>query len=699
MQVFSLPQLLVVPLFQRPYVWKQDEQWEPLWADIRRLARLQLVPTGTHPTHFLGAVVIQASQQQHGSLQRGEIVDGQQRLTTLQLLLDAAAAVFEELDLPDLAAQLGQLTHNPQHFVTDGLSLKVRHLNRDAATFRAVMEGAAGSGQAETLIGAAHAYFAEAVTEWLQEGDLGVDQEARHRAQALVQALCFGVQLVVIDLQPEENSQEIFETLNARGTPLTAADLIKNLVFQRLAIEGADVEEAYRALWPFEEAFWEASVSVGRYPISRGSLFLGQWLVARLHEEISPRATFTRFKHYVEHETRATMAELLAEIKLEAAEYRRWHESAGDLHQQLDAPSMCVYRSAALQSEALKPLLIWLHDPRHNVHAGDRDAVIRWVESWVMRRAILRLASDTGRSMALLLHSLDAANGRSLDEVAREFLCGLTTNSSYWPADQELRLWFSTANAYRRYRRGILRMFLEAAEDDARGFSDPSRPSRTGTRVSRLGFPIEHILPQRWATHWPVEGPVQRIERDERVHRLGNLTLLTESLNSSISNGGWETKRPALARHDVMLISRELKDLPTWDEACIDARTHELTERLIRTWPVPEGHRGVEGVRDRGEADGNGVSLRALVAEGLVPEGSELRGRGGYATARATVLLDGSLQMGDQTYSSPSGAARVARDGRGVNGWWFWVLPDGRSLRDIWRHQRQLDPEAGFSQD
>lgn len=88
--------------------------------------------------------MIQAAPQRHGSLQRGEIVDGQQRLTTLQLLLDACGAVFSGIELSDLAAQVEQLTHNQQHFVTDGLALKLRRLNRDAAAFRAVMDAEPG---------------------------------------------------------------------------------------------------------------------------------------------------------------------------------------------------------------------------------------------------------------------------------------------------------------------------------------------------------------------------------------------------------------------------------------------------------------------------------------------------------------------------------------------------------------------------
>ena len=88
--VFMQPQRLTVPLFQRPYVWNLENQWAPLWRDVERLTNRLLVDPGVkHQSHFLGAVVLQQLQNPVGSLQTRTVIDGQQRLTTLQLLLDA----------------------------------------------------------------------------------------------------------------------------------------------------------------------------------------------------------------------------------------------------------------------------------------------------------------------------------------------------------------------------------------------------------------------------------------------------------------------------------------------------------------------------------------------------------------------------------------------------------------------------------
>ena len=296
--IFGMPQHLTVPIYQRPYVWNEEEQWGPLWADIRRIADYRLAGNGANATHFLGAVVIQQADAHPVGVQEFLIVDGQQRLTTLQLVLDATAAAFSERDLASLTGQLEFLTHNSTNFLrSDESSLKLRHTNRDRAAFDEVMVAEPPVDYTrltarDSLLARAHEFFAGRVGNWLDE-----DPERTHeRADALSVALQSALQLVVIQLGADEDSQEIFETLNARGTPLTAADLIKNFTFQRLKIEGADESRAYAELWPFETTFWEQEISVGRFTTTRSAVFLSQWLVSRVGKEIIPRSTYTRFK-------------------------------------------------------------------------------------------------------------------------------------------------------------------------------------------------------------------------------------------------------------------------------------------------------------------------------------------------------------------------------------------------------------------
>nr|WP_255533088.1 DUF1524 domain-containing protein [Nocardia sp. XZ_19_231] len=526
---------------------------------------------------------------------------------------------------------------------------------------------------ASARITRAHAYFADAVAAWLGVYD-GDDYSSR--ANALVGVLTSGLQLVAINLTAVENLQEIFETLNARGTPLTAADLIKNFVFQRLAAEGSDTRRAYAEDWPFDTKFWEAEVSVGRYRVSRGSLFLNQWLISRIGEEIGPQQTFTRFKAYVEHDSGQKMGVLLPTIKRQADLYEAWTLAADDKDRQLTTVEMSVYRMKAFEVELLKPILVWLHDPERALTGDTIDGVVATVESWVVRRMFLRLTtSDLGRVVAdiIRIHN-DAPDAELVDQVAKH-LSRLNVSSTYWPGDNEIRASLAAEAAYRRFKVARLRVFLEAIENRFRRVTNQPQ-------VPRRGYPIEHILPQKWKDNWPVDGPEAEIERGAHVHRLGNLTLLTGSLNSKVSNGAWDLKRDAIREHDTLLLnSRLLSSIgdEQWAEEAIEARTERIIDVLLAVWPVPQGHTGqVVDPRDKNQ---DWVEVKDLVAAGLLTPGTILTPRqGNWRTSEALIRDNGTLEVEGQSFGSPSGAGRHVK-GSVTNGWTFWSSrTDGDSL-------------------
>lgn len=697
--VFNLPQQLQIPLFQRPYVWNEEDQWLPLWKDVQRLVELRLSGSDLSATHFLGAVVVQAHPQKMGSLVVHNIIDGQQRLTTLQLLADATGAVLEELNLDDLAGQLEDLTHNSSRYVPEGeSSLKLRHTNRDRSAFDEVMgaelpidyEGLNHSG---SLITRAHRFFYEQASAWMAEPSEILPAE---RAHTLVEVLTTGIQLVAINLTEAENSQEIFETLNARGTPLTAADLIKNLVFQRLEAEGADTKQAYASDWPFETDFWEEEVTVGRHKVSRSSLFFNQWLSARTGEEVSPLATFNRFKYFAEHESEAPIKDLLPVIKQEADRYQGWIVASKDPTRQLTVVEMNVYRMGTTGVEVLMPLLIWLHSPVRALDQESIDTVVQAAESWVLRRQLIRLVSgDLGRVVVELMRD----NGSvAADEVARKIIAQLSrlnVTSTYWPGDDEVRSSLAVEPAYRRLRAGRVRLVLESIEDRLR--SETGQP-----QVARISAPVEHILPQTWETNWNVEGDEAKIDRANHVHRLGNLTLLTTKLNSKNSNLPWASKREKFKDNDTFLINSRLLDFSEgseWNEAEIDARTAALTDEILKVWPVPDGHVGT--VVDPLAKTSGWVLLSHLLDAGLLSPGTVLAGRGAADGSLTAVVTEvGTLIVDGKEFETPSAAAKYAKNVKSSNGWNYWTLPDGRSLSVVKREFTGAEnPEAGESFD
>lgn len=683
-EVFFMPQRLLVPLFQRPYVWTRENQWTMLWDDIRRHAELRLTGKGASP-HFLGAVVLQNQSASVGNLPYWTIIDGQQRLTTMQLLLDAAHQSLTLAGSETLARQVEDLIRNPEHFCRDTEDrFKVWPTNRDRAAFNDVMAARLPVDYAElphqaSRMTQAHQFFSDAMTTWLTAGS------TEPRAEALTHVLLNGLQLVVIQLEADEDSQEIFETLNARGTPLTAADLIKNFVFQRLDLPALESEAAYEKYWKlFETAFWEKEVGAGRNAMARSSLFLNQWLIAQTAEPIGLREVFSRFKYFTTHDSDAPMGDLLPTIHRAALDYQSWTEAARTKDGALDRLTLFVYRIGALDSEATKPLLIWLRDPAlEPVSADIESRFLTYLESWLVRRSLLRLSTQSYSDLvALLLQELKESPRQEAAVVTERILREQTSGNLYWPGDDEVRTWLATAPIYRRLRRGRLRMVLEAIEDHLRGY-DSDRPSYAGQRVARDHHAIEHILPQQWATHWPVEDLAARLARDNHVHVLGNLTLLTRGLNSKVSNGPWlgeDGKMAHLAQHDVMLMNKGVRTAGAtgWDEHQIDARTIEMTNMILKIWPTPPGHTGTHS--GTATQPTTYIGLDALISEGLLKVGQTLTGRGKFSDTEATVLPDGSLQVGEKVYESPSGAGHAVRK-RSTNGWVFWQVDAANGIR------------------
>ena len=692
--VFMQPQRLIVPLFQRPYVWNQENQWSPLWDDVTRVAeRLLKDPNGRHYPHFLGAVVLQQSQTATGSMQERTVIDGQQRLTTLQLLLDALHAELKAVGAVKPAMRVEALVTNAEQFCDKPEDrFKVWPTNRDRSAFNEVMGAVppvdyTGLGNQGARLVEAHRFFAEKARSWLQ---FGGSENVTVRAEAIEKALRDLLQIVVIDLTADENAQEIFETLNARGAQLTAADLIKNFIFQRLMEAGVNVEAAYERNWKdFETGFWETEMSFGRIRYSRSSIFLNHWLVARTGEEIVAREVFSRFKRYVDDEAGVPMAVLLEQLQRAALVYRSFVDETANSAGSIDRLGLFAYRTSMLESEVFKPLILLLLDPEQpSVPDAQFEKALESLESWLVRRMLVRATTSSYNQVAAeLITQVRKSRREVAGDTVERFFRDKSVASSYWPDDTELRREVGGLLAYTRLRRGRLRMVLEALEDHLRGWKGGAE-GLGGQRVARGKYAIEHLMPRKWQAHWPLaEGSADEGERDQLIHTLGNLTLLTGRLNSKVSNGPWNGKRAALKEHDVLKLNMELLHAgdESWTEDSIRKRTQALIQRIIEIWPVPEGHKsGFGAPLERARRK---IEIADLIGAGMLEAGATLYARRKKHHHRtATILPDGRIDVDGTPYAKPSGAANSI-SGKSENGWWFFLVsPTGkRSLSDIWR--------------
>ena len=277
-RAFPVRKQHAIPSYQRNYVWTRAGQWEPLWDDLRGLSRQTLTKGPVAKPHFLGTIITKQIPAQ-GFIDRWWVVDGQQRLTTLQILIAAARSAFNERGLAQCASILSNALVNPPEVIQeDSDRYKIQHKSSDYEGFSRIIE--AGLDDSSVLeekrlpLQDCYIYFRDSVTKWLA----GVPEEAHDRhATALTQAILDNLQVVDIRLDGHENSHAIFEALNARGEPLTEWEKTKNYILS-IAVRDDDPDGDRTYTDHLEQydsdAYWNKTVSGTRFSGKRIELFL-----------------------------------------------------------------------------------------------------------------------------------------------------------------------------------------------------------------------------------------------------------------------------------------------------------------------------------------------------------------------------------------------------------------------------------------
>lgn len=698
--VFREGQLLEIPLYQRRYIWDLESQWQPLWTDIERIARRVLAnPLEHQKPYFLGSVVIQQRPNEPGAVQRRTVIDGQQRLTTLQLLLDATHAVLIESGVEEEAGQLDNLIRNRIKSARPPFEkFKVWPLNIDQAAFEEVMTAEPPVNH-ESLVHSssrfvrAHQFFTEQVRQYLSEDGA---EHLEQKAEALVIALRESLKLVVISLEQSEDPQEIFETLNARGVRLTSADLIKNFLFQRLLMEGEDDSSAYNKYWKtFESPFWERLISKGRYVEPRLAIFLGQFLVSRVAEEIKVEKVFDRFKTYVEEEAELPTLEILKQIHAIATLYEEIIENSEKTEGPLSITERFVYRIHAMDTETVKPILLHLIDPSlPKVSDEEIEKTLLVIESWLVRRAVTRTTAKAyNKLFPQIVGELINGQRSNAGKFVESFFQQQKADSTFWPDDATVRRSLLTSGIYNILTRSRLRMILEGIEDEIRNPSD-QKVATPQQWCERGRLQVEHVMPRSWNANWPLLSGETKEDRQERINRIGNLTLLTPTKNAAVSNGPWfgdsprKHKRALLNENTTFLMNRALVDETGpegWTIEKIDERCSTLADYFLQIWPTPPGHSVNPQTENRMRTETK-ATVSKLLASGILEVGTILELRKGKSAGQtAQVLEDGQLRLEDgSAHKTPSGAAVYLRQ-RSANGWVEWGL-QGTDLRltDLW---------------
>ena len=577
-----------IPQFQRPYAWGEKIQWQPLWEDVCSVAERFLDRKGNDKMrpHFMGAIVLQLQQSNTGEVTKRLVIDGQQRLTTLQLLIKATEQVFQSQDDTPRATRLSKLTTNQEsHWGEDNSNeTKIRQSNSDdRAAFRAAITGRHSLNRYESLaISKAHEYFEIAVKDWLNIKP----EDRKARADALEEALTKYLQIAVVDLDPEEKPHIIFETLNARGEPLTQSDLIKNTVMYEADV--TDDPQKAKELWGmFEDQWWREEVDKNPH-IER---FLYFWMIMQTKRAVPVDRFAPKFQDYVEAKNREIGK---SSIWIVAEDIRRAAGIYKDIEEtRIPEIKISLERLKVMKLGVVTPLLLWLYTSE--VSQEQRRRSVEALESCLVRQILCGYSSNNLNNVVvatlnfledpskleLILKSLDKMTNHNFADPT-DIIVASFDLTGQWANDQEL---FDCLTS--QPMRGAVprkKMVFEAVEMYLRG--DKAEPLLDTAKLT-----VEHVMPEKWQQNWALPPDQDEIEainnRDKAIKFIGNLTLVTGKLNSKLKNNPWDEKQKTLDNHSSLFLNKQLlKDAPAvWDEAAIEKRSSDLAQIIMKIFP------------------------------------------------------------------------------------------------------------------
>lgn len=547
----------VLPHFQREYAWDK-EQWQTLLDDI--LSIYEVYDPDNEPEHFLGALVVVRDGMRSGTIPAFKLVDGQQRLTTISLFLCALGRLVEDSH-PALNKKIRKLLENADE---DGLiRLKlvptIKYGDRDA--YFALIEGSDISDGESKIVPAFNFVHAQL------QNRIGAGQLDPERL-FLVLVNC--IHVVFIDLDQRERPYEIFESLNAKGKGLGQPDLVRNYIAMKLP-ENAQ-EDVFQMYWSDIESRLRETRSVSR--IGELTAFLRHYLAYRTGVLVNKGHVYARFRDRMEREFR-TVEAFSDEIKT-LRRFAEYYDTFLRPEQEQDFElRTALERLSVLESATAYPFLLGVYDLYHQ-RAIARDElrdVLYAIENYLVRRFLAGERSGYTNKMFPIL-------GRELDRSRYVLSLKQALTRKNYPSDNRIRQVVTTAPIYDKRSPQRLMLILETIN---RFLSEGSG----GHTVLDDSATIEHIMPQSLDNIWK-RGLGQNWEEihQDYVHTIGNLTLVTQEWNSSMSNAPFSEKRRRLAGH-ALLLNRNYfsSDILNWNDVAIRERAEFLANSMLQIWP------------------------------------------------------------------------------------------------------------------
>lgn len=540
----------IIPVYQRNYDWKM-EHCKQLYDDLVKIIRQN------RKSHFFGSIV--SVQSESGTMEEFLIIDGQQRLTTISLLL---LAIYHLLSSGKMVSRNHQLTDKIlkkyliDEYEPEEKRIKLKPIKNDQKAFGILFD------QDEEYIPDSnltinYRYFYDRI----QHGELDIDE--------LFDAIC-KLEVINISLNHEDNPQLIFESLNSTGLNLSEGDKIRNYILMGLPNDQQT---------KFYEKYWNRIESYTDYDVSS---FVRDYLSIKQQSTPNMNSVYPTFKKYVEDAEVADIEPLLKDL-LEYAKRYAFLIKGGHSDERLNS---CIYRLNRLSTSVTRPFLLEVIRLSESgaLTADELIEVFHFTESYLFRRAICDLPTNALNKIFLLLHREIIRFDGDESHYVEKFKYALLSKRerTRFPSDEEFAECMSTRNIYGMNPKNKLYLF-ERLEN-----SETSETKDVWGHLDRGEYSIEHIMPQHLTAAWIVSlGDNYEAIHTNWLHRLANLTLT--AYNSRYSNSPFAEKRdmPHGFKDSGLRINQWVGRKEQWGLPELEERDQLLKNTVIGIWPYP----------------------------------------------------------------------------------------------------------------
>ena len=542
-----------VPRWQRRYRWGK--------ADIERLVEdlKTVAPKPIDTRHYTGTILTKPEPGDDRTVRRLRLVDGQQRLTTISILL---ATIAEKLgDTGAVGHWTGDIIRNDRVLNAGrppALRRKLRLQNGDDEEYRNEIEGrGTGPGAVSAAFKICRRIVAREDSKTLMDG---IDR----------------MQVVQINLQEHDDPQQIYESLNGTGQRLSEGEKVKNWLLMGLPEE--EQQELHDDVWKRTETVLGAHDDPDRLDV-----FLRDMLAARVGKKFAKERAYEELRRWATRTDQdRDKPALLRAIGREADLYSLI-TGTGDARRLGETTARTLEHLRTMPIQAVKPLVLRIlrdatgaeQEPPVGHIREELTRALEAVSTWITRFWVSdRGTAGLNQAAAGLAAGEGPPKGAKTDEFWTSRIKTLRHNRAGVPSDEEIRTGVQNRKAYGGMAtRGTLAVLYALVREEQGEESPP---------LDRLT--VEHVMPQRLNDAWRTDLGTNSDELHGQYRdKLGNLTLSGDRVNPTMGNRPFGAKRPDFAR-SPLLMNRRIADADAWNEEEIEARTRDLAERILARW-------------------------------------------------------------------------------------------------------------------